>query len=54
MVQWLRCLAPNAEGLGSIPGQGTKIPHPATKTWHSQERGKIVDAVLITVYETVK
>jgi len=49
VVQWLRCVAPNAGGLGSIPDQGTKIPHAATKTWHSQEREKIVDAVLMTV-----
>ena len=27
MVQWLRLCAPIAEGIGSIPGQGTKIPH---------------------------
>jgi len=26
VVQWLRLLAPNARGLRSIPGQGTKIP----------------------------
>ena len=32
-VQCLRC---NAGGLGSIPSQGTKIPHAATKTQHSQ------------------
>ncbi|TEA37350.1 hypothetical protein DBR06_SOUSAS1910041, partial [Sousa chinensis] len=45
VVQWLRLCAPNAGGLGSIPGQGTrshmpqlractsqlKIPHTATK-----------------------
>ena len=40
MVQWLRLHAPNAGGLGSIPGQGTinkshmpqlKILHAATK-----------------------
>ena len=24
MVQWLRLRAPNAGGLGSIPGQGTR------------------------------
>ena len=50
MVQWLRLQAPNAGGLGSIPGQGTrsgmprlrvhmlqlKIPHAATKTPCSQ------------------
>ena len=27
MVQWLRLCASNAGGMGSIPGQGTKIPH---------------------------
>ena len=27
MVQWLRLHAINAEGVGSIPGQGIKIPH---------------------------
>ena len=43
MVQRLRLCAPNAGGLGSIPGQGTrshmlqlKIPHAATKTQRSQ------------------
>ena len=27
MLQWLRFHASNEEGAGSIPGQGTKIPH---------------------------
>ena len=43
VVQWLRLCVPNAGGLGSIPGQGTrshlsklKIPHAATKTRCSQ------------------
>ena len=31
VVQWLRLHAPNAGGLGLIPGRGTKIPHTATK-----------------------
>ena len=26
-IQWLRFCASNAGGMGSIPGQGTKIPH---------------------------
>ena len=26
MVQWLRLHAPNAGGLGSFPGQGTRSP----------------------------
>ena len=39
VVQWLRLCAPNAGGLGSIPGWGTrshmqlKIPHATSKTW---------------------
>ena len=33
VVQWLRLQASTAGGMGSIPGQGTKIPHAA---WHSQ------------------
>ena len=49
VVQWLRLRAPNAGGLGSIPGQGTrshtlqlkvrmpqlKIPHAAMKILHA-------------------
>ena len=42
-VRWLKLHAPNSGGPGSIPGWGTrshmlqlKIPHSATKTWHSQ------------------
>ena len=27
VVQWLRLRASNAEGMGSIPGRGTRIPH---------------------------
>ena len=29
VVQWLRFPAPNAGGMGSIHGRGTKIPHSA-------------------------
>ena len=42
VAQWLRLLPSNAEGLGLIPGQGTrshvpqlKIPHVAIRTQHS-------------------
>ena len=34
VVQWLKLQASNAEGTGSIPGQGTKIPH---AKWHGQK-----------------
>ena len=30
-VQWLKRHTPNAGGMGSIPGQETKIPHGAVK-----------------------
>ena len=45
VVQWLRLCAPNAWGLGLIPGQGTRphmlqlrIPRATTKTQSSQQR----------------
>ena len=35
-VQWLRLHAPNAGGMGSIPGQGTRSHmHAATKSSHA-------------------
>ena len=37
VVQWLGLCALTAEGPGSIPGQGTKIPQAA---WHSQKKKK--------------
>ena len=36
-VQWLRLQASNAKGTGSIPGQGTKMPHAAR---HGQKTTK--------------
>ena len=33
-VQWLRLCTFTAVGLGSVPGQGTKIPH---ATWCGQK-----------------
>ena len=50
VVQWLRHHASKAEGLGSIPVQGTshmlqlrsKIPSAATKTWCSQINKQIL------------
>ena len=35
VAQWLRLHGPNAEGLGSIPDQGTKIPRATTKNLHA-------------------
>ena len=34
-VQWLRLCPSTAGGLGSIPGQGTKIPH---ATWYGEKK----------------
>ena len=31
----VKILHSHCRGLGLIPGQGTKIPHAAAKTWHS-------------------
>ena len=49
MVQRLRLHVPNAEGLGSIPAQGTrshmpqlKILHAITKTWQSQNKNMLL------------
>jgi len=36
-VQWLRLLAVDAGSMGSILGEGTKIPH---TTWCSQRKEK--------------
>ena len=35
VVQWLGLCAFTAKGLGSIPGQGTKMPEAA---WHGQKK----------------
>ena len=35
VVQWLGLRASTAEGVGSIPGQGTKVPH---VVWHSPKK----------------
>ena len=37
VVQWLELQALTAEGLGSIPGRGTKIPQ---AVWHGQKKKK--------------
>ena len=36
VAEWLGLHAPNAGCLGSIPGQGTKIPYATTKTWYNK------------------
>ena len=44
-VQWLRLHAPSAGGMGSIPDQGTKIPH---ATW-PKKRLHLVQFICITL-----
>ena len=39
-VQWLRFHTPNAGGMGSTPGSGTKILHAATKTQYTKKKKK--------------
>ena len=40
VVQWLGLQALTARGMGSIPGQRTKIPH---ATWPKKKKKKILD-----------
>ena len=41
-VQWLRLHASTAEGEGSIPGWGTKIPHAAQCSQNKQTKYLII------------
>ena len=42
-VQWLRLHTSNTEGIGLIPGQGTKTPHSTCcKGWPKKERETLV------------
>ena len=56
MVQWLRLCPPNAGGLGSIPGQGTrsqilqlKILHAAAKTQSNQINKYFLKTLIIKI-----
>ena len=44
MVQWLRLHAPNAGGMGSIPGQGTRSHMPQLKSSRAEMKMKLHDA----------
>ena len=41
MVQWLRLHAPNTEGPGSIPGQGTRARMPQLRAHMLQRRSRV-------------
>ena len=48
VVQWLKLSSPSAGDLGSIPDQGTKISHIATKvTCTSQPRPSLAKYILL-------
>ena len=46
MVQWLRLQASTAGGVGSIPGQKTKIPH-AAQSSQKQNKQKPVEKTFV-------
>ena len=48
VVQWLRLHAPNAGGLGSIPGQGTRSHMPQQRICRPQGRLKMLHATMKT------
>ena len=48
MVQWLRLLAPNAGGPGSIPDHGPRSYMPQLRVCMPQERWKIPQATTKT------
>ena len=44
MVRWIRVCISTAEGMGLIPGWGTKILH---AVWHSQKKKKKTKTIII-------
>ena len=46
MVKWLRVYAVTAEGLGSILGQGTKMPHSMDKKKKERKKEKVIDEAI--------
>ena len=46
MVQWLTLHTSNAEGTGSIPGQGTKIPHAVQHSQRLKKKKKKKETLL--------
>ena len=45
-VQWLRFYASSSGGTGSVPGQGTKIPH-ATQHGKKKKKKKVFTELLL-------
>ena len=46
VVQWLGLFTFNAEGMGSIPGRGTKIPQAAQQG--QKRKKKAIHSIIIT------
>ena len=55
VVQWLRLCAPNAGGLGSIPGWGTRPCMPQLKdpVWHKEDRWSRVPQLRLVAAEEI-
>ena len=51
VVQWLKFLASNARTMGSIPDQGTKIPH---ATRHGKKKEKEIKSICVEVSMTYR
>ena len=50
MIQWLRLSASTVGGMGSIPGQGTKIPHAA----RCGQKKKKMEGEILNILQTEK
>ena len=50
-VQWLRLHTSTAEGTGSIPGQGTRIPH---ASWLGEKKFFLMLLYLFNFFIVVK
>ena len=48
VVQWLRVCSPNAEGLGSIPGQGTNHNPVKKKKYHKPDAWHTLSYLILT------
>ena len=53
MLQWLRLCTSNAGGMGSIPGQGTKIAH-ASQPKKKKKKMTIINVLGIEIGDGVR
>ena len=52
LTQWLKLYASNSGGGGSIPGQGTKIPH-ATQGRQKKLKNKNLDITTTSLFSVL-